>query len=387
MMACNSTWRSKLDAKGDKPGDSRTSLLAVARSAAEWNAKFGDWKGRTVVTVGNFDGVHLGHQKILQSVEDWYVVHAKRYRHPELLIPAVLTFYPHPACVVRPQGAPRLLMTLEQRLAAFEQAPMHAALVLRFDNDLAQLSPEEFVQRYLVETMRAAAVLVGANFRFGHRQSGDVNRLREFGVRFGFEVHAIRQVVIDGIVASSTAIREALRAGRIEDAHKLLGRPYALAGEIRPGTGQGRLLVVPTLNLSTEQELLPKLGVYAIEVALDGQTYAAATNVGVRPTFNGANPTVESHLLDFHEERTSGSMEVRFLSRLRDEQKFPNAQALREQVLRDVDRARDYFETRTRSPLDHALPLGEPIERPFLPGAAIMVFFRSAHKSRRGARQ
>jgi riboflavin kinase/FMN adenylyltransferase len=187
---------------------------------------------------------------------------------------------------------------------------------------------------------------VGTNFRFGHRQSGDVHLLGQLGERFGFEVHAIPQVVIDGVVVSSTAIREALREGRVEDAQKLLGRPYSLAGEVRPGTGQGRELVVPTLNLSTEQELLPKLGVYATKVALDGQTYAAATNVGVRPTFNGANPTVESHLLDFHEERTSGSLEVRFLSRLRDEQKFPNPQALREQVLRDIDQAREYFQTR-----------------------------------------
>jgi riboflavin kinase/FMN adenylyltransferase len=315
------------------------------RSAEEWTAKLGDLKERTVVTVGNFDGVHLGHKKILQAVLD-RVRTGRAGRAAQNLIPAVLTFYPHPACVVRPEAVPRLLMTLGQRLAAFEQAEMHAALVLRFDKQLAQLSPEEFVRRYLVETVRAAAVFVGTNFRFGHRQSGDVHLLGELGERFGFEVHAIPQVVIDGVVVSSTAIREALREGRVEDAQKLLGRPYSLAGEVRPGTGQGRKLVVPTLNLSTEQELLPKLGVYATKVTLDGQTYAAATNVGVRPTFNGANPTVESHLLDFHEERASGSLEVRFLSRLRDEQKFPNPQALREQVLRDIDQARDYFQTR-----------------------------------------
>lgn len=323
-------------------------LLTVARSAEEWIREFGDLKSRTVVTIGNFDGVHLGHQRILQAVEERYEARANLNKRPTLSIPAVLTFYPHPARVVRPDAAPPLLMTLEQRLAAFEQAHMHAALVLRFDRDLAQVSAEEFVRRYLAETMRAEAVFVGANFRFGHRQTGDVNLLRELGRQYGFELEVVPPVEAGGVLVSSTAIREALREGRVEDARTLLGRPYALAGEIRTGTGQGRKLVVPTLNLATDQELLPKLGVYATEIVLDGKLYFAATNVGVRPTFEGTATTVESHLLDFNEDRTAGPMEVRFLTRLRDEQKFPGAQALREQVLHDIDRARDYFRlTRT----------------------------------------
>jgi riboflavin kinase / FMN adenylyltransferase len=343
MMACSSTWRSNLHEGGHQPDRSRTrSLLIVARSAEDWTRTFGDSPERPVVTVGNFDGVHLGHREILQAAAG-RVRAARRQGERPFLTPAVLTFYPHPACVVRPEAVPPLLTTLDQRLAAFEQAHMRAALVLRFDRALAQLSPEEFARRYLVETMRAAAVLVGANFRFGYRQAGDVKLLGELGSQFGFEVEAIAPLVVNGVVVSSTAIREALRAGRVEEARKLLGRAYALAGEIRCGSGQGRRLVVPTLNLSTEQELLPKLGVYATHVLLDGKTYRAATNVGLRPTFNGANPTVESHLLDFNQERTSGPMEVRFLTRLRDEQKFPSPQALREQVLRDIDRARDYF--------------------------------------------
>ena len=318
-------------------------LLTVARSAEEWAKKFGDLKGRTVVTVGNFDGVHLGHQKILEAVEDRYAVHANLHQRPTFPIPAVLTFYPHPARVVRPDSAPPLLMTLEQRLAAFERAHMHAALVLRFDRELAQVSPEDFVNRYLVKTMRAEAVLVGGNFRFGHRQMGDVPLLRDLGKRWGFELEVIPPVIVEGVVVSSTAIRQALREGRVEDARRLLGGPYALAGKIRRGTGLGRKLVVPTLNLATAQELLPKLGVYATEVVLDGAKYPAATNVGIRPTFDGKAVTVESHLLDFDEDRTAGSMEVHFLTRLRDEQKFPNPQALREQVLRDIARARQYF--------------------------------------------
>jgi riboflavin kinase / FMN adenylyltransferase len=312
--------------------------MALARvdSSKEWLARFGEQRLPTAVTIGNFDGVHLGHQQILRRLveraekSDW--------------MSAVLTFFPHPARVLRPEQAPPLLATLDQRLAAFGAAKIDATLVLNFDRELAQVTAADFVKRYLLETMRAKAVLVGETFRFGHRQAGDVNLLRELGKRWGFEVDVVPPVTIEGIAVSSTAVREAVRDGRMEDARKLLGRPYALAGQIRTGTGQGRKLVVPTLNLNTEQELLPKMGVYATEVALDGKVYRAATNVGVRPTFDGSRTTVESHLLDFNENRTSGPIEVRFCTRLRDEKKFSGPEALREQVLKDIERAREYFQ-------------------------------------------
>ena len=166
-------------------------MITVARSADEWVKKFGDLKERTVITVGNFDGVHLGHQRILQAVDDYYTLHANLYERPEFLIPAVLTFYPHPARVVRPEKAPVLLMTLEQRLAAIENSGMHAALVLKFDRELSQVKAEDFARRYLVETLRTKAVYVGENFRFGHQQGGDVNMLREWGRRWDFEVRSL----------------------------------------------------------------------------------------------------------------------------------------------------------------------------------------------------
>lgn len=320
-------------------------LLTVANSPEEWSRKFGDLNARTAVTIGNFDGVHLGHQKILRSVGDYCALQGSRHNAAESVIPTVLTFYPHPTRVIRPDASPLLLMTLEQRLAAFENFHSHAALVLEFTRELAQLSPESFVQRYLVETLRARAVFVGENFRFGHKQAGDVNLLRQLGERFGFETQAVAPVVINGIVVSSTAIRETVSEGRVDDAHKLLGRPYALAGEIRRGTGMGSKFVVPTLNLATKQELLPKLGVYATEVILDGKRYQAATNVGVRPTFDGGNVSIESHLLDFSETRMDGPIKVRFLKRIRDEQRFPSPEALRDQILRDIREARDYFQS------------------------------------------
>ena len=309
----------------------------------EWKRRFGDLNVRTVVTIGNFDGVHLGHQRIFQAVNDWVGLKGSLHKKQEQLTPTVLTFYPHPAKVLRPADAPPLLCTLSQRLTEFESAGMHAALVLKFDERLAKVSAEDFARTYLVDTLRARAVFVGANFRFGHKQAGDVKLLEEFGRRWDFEVHVVPPVVQDGIVVSSTAARSAVRDGRMEDASRLLGRPFALAGEIKTGTGQGRKLVVPTLNLATEQECLPKNGVYATETVAGGKKYRSATNIGVRPTFDGQRLAIESHLFDFSENLTSGAMEVRFWKRLRDEKKFSGPEALRDQVLRDISEAQAYF--------------------------------------------
>jgi riboflavin kinase/FMN adenylyltransferase len=309
-----------------------TLRLDIAYSAEGWIERFGNSRKRTVVTIGNFDGVHLGHQKILSGV-------TQRARANDLES-AVLTFYPHPAQVLRPEAAPTLLMTLEQRLAAFDAMGINAALVLQFDAELAKVSAEDFARIFLVDTLRAKAVLVGDNFRFGNRQGGDVKLLQEIGARSDFEVQIVPPVIENGVIVSSTAVRQALREGRVEDVEPLLGRPFSLKGEIRPGTGLGRKLIVPTLNLVTEQETLPKNGVYATATVLGPKIYWSVTNVGMRPTFDGQQLAIESHLFDFSEQLTSGKMEVIFLKRLREEQKFGGPEALREQVLKDIERAR-----------------------------------------------
>jgi riboflavin kinase / FMN adenylyltransferase len=309
--------------------------LAILHSAEAWAEHFGKNRKHTAVTIGNFDGVHLGHQEILRGV-------VERARQSGLMS-AVLTFYPHPARVLRPAQAPALLETLEQRLNAIEAMGIEAALVIRFDEELAKLGPEDFVRRFLVDAMRARSVLIGANFRFGHRQAGDAKLLATLGAEWGFETVIVPPVVEGGIVVSSTAIRNALRNGEVEQAARMLGRPFSLAGTITTGTGQGRKLVVPTLNLATEQELPPKDGVYATEAVVEGKSYKAATNVGVRPTFDGARRTVESHLFDFSEDLTSSKLEVRFHKRLRDEQKFSGPAELRAQILRDIVQAKEYF--------------------------------------------
>jgi len=305
--------------------------LAKIHSAEEWRAHFGTNGKPAVVTIGNFDGVHLGHRKILGDTREL----AARTQ----ALAVVLTFYPHPARVLRPAQAPLLLMTLDQRLDAIEKMGLDAALVLPFDEALAKMSAEEFVRKVLKETLQASAVVIGNNFRFGRGQQGDGKLL----ALMGLDVHPTAPVEVAGVAVSSSAIRLAASEGRMEDAARMLGRPFSLAGEIVAGTGQGRKLVVPTLNLSTRQELLPKLGVYATETIVGGETYRSATNVGTRPTFDGQRLAIESHLLDFSANLTSGEMEVRFLKRLRDEQKFPSAESLRLQVLDDITQARNYF--------------------------------------------
>jgi riboflavin kinase/FMN adenylyltransferase len=307
--------------------------LVVAHSPAEWTARFG--ASPTAVTVGNFDGVHLGHREILAAV-------IERARRTGVLAAAV-TFDPHPVKVLRPDTAPALLTTLAQRLALLEEQQLDAALVLRFDPALAALSPQEFVERVLVTTLHARAVFVGGNFRFGHRQAGDVTLLTKLGYRLGFEVISLPPVVLRGIVISSSSIRASVAEGRMSAAARFLGRPFSLAGTICPGTGTGRRLVVPTLNLSTDQELLPWRGVYATETLLDGRCFRSVTNVGFRPTFDGKRLAIESHLLDFSAERTSGPMEIRFCTRLRDEQKFAGPDELRAQIQRDIHRATVFF--------------------------------------------
>jgi riboflavin kinase/FMN adenylyltransferase len=313
--------------------------MPIARtwSAAEWLERFGANRKRTAVTIGNFDGVHVGHQAILKQV--------RTNAHAADQMSSVLTFYPHPAQVLRPNEAPSLLETIEQRIERLDHAGMDAVLVMRFTRELAGLSPQAFAETFLAHTMRAGVVLVGENFRFGHKQAGDVNMLRELGQRLGFAVEVVAPVYkeIGGAraIISSSAIRSAVRDGRIEDAEWMLGRPFALAGEIRTGTGIGRKLVVPTLNLATEQETLPKLGVYATETSVAGRDYRSVTNVGMRPTFDGVKLAIETHLFDFNENLTGGPMAVRFRTRIRDEKKFSGPAELKQQILRDIEAARE----------------------------------------------
>lgn len=289
-----------------------------------------------VATIGNYDGVHLGHQAILRSV-----VEAARRRS---LASLLVSFEPHPLSVVAPERRPRLLQTRRQKLDSLEATGLDAVLILRFDSRLASLSGEEFFSRVLWGPIRFAAVHVGDNFRFGHRRGGDVHLLEEIGGRLGFEVVGVPAVQIDGRAVSSSTIREAVSKGDVVLAHRMLGRPFAVCGEVVAGDGRGRALNFPTANLGTDNELFPRRGVYVTETVVLATRHASVTNVGVRPTFNGSSTVVETHLLEFDADLYGETAEIRFLARLRDERRFGGPEELADQIARDRAAAASYFQ-------------------------------------------
>jgi riboflavin kinase/FMN adenylyltransferase len=323
------------------PSETRQSSVLAFTAPEQWAAHYAASGRGSVLAIGNFDGIHLGHQAIIRAA----VQRAAKTGH----VATALTFDPSPRRVLRPESAPLRLSTNAQRMDWFGTAGLEAAVVLPFTLDLARLSPEEFVEQILVRGLHVRAVLVGENFHFGHKQAGNVALLRELGVRHGFAVEIIPPVALDGEIVSSTAIRREIAAGGVTHAARLLGRPFTLTGEIVPGTGTGRRFTFPTLNLKPDQELLPARGVYVTRTLLEGETKSrrSVTNVGMRPTFNGASLSVETHLLDFSGEVTAKRMELHFWKRLREEKKFAGPEELRAQIARDITSTRRFF-TRLR---------------------------------------
>ena len=305
--------------------------MRVFRSPEEIPEGFGP----SVVTIGNFDGVHIGHRQILRRVIS---ISHEQYTD---LTPAVLTFDPHPARVLAPERAPRLITTIAQKLRRFEDEGIEATLLLPFSFEFAKISPEEFAGRILSDALRARVVLVGEDFRFGYKQSGDIETLRTLGNTLGFEVEAMPAILSGGQRASSTAIRSLVADGRVSKACRMLTLPFALEGPVVRGYGIGSKQTVPTLNLAAENELLPKNGVYVTRTR-DQNTQAewrSITNVGFRPTFEGRELTVETFLLDPPIEAAPARIEVDFLAFVRDERKFETPEALKTQILRDVGAA------------------------------------------------
>ncbi|HEY2457411.1 MAG TPA: bifunctional riboflavin kinase/FAD synthetase [Candidatus Acidoferrum sp.] len=311
--------------------------LAAFYSAADWAAKFKAGGRGSVIAIGNFDGIHLGHQRVLE-----YTMNLAKETGA---VATALTFEPPPLKVLRPDLAPLRISTNQQRMEWFGAIGMEAAVVLPFTMELAQCAPDDFVDEILVEQLQVRAVVVGDNFRFGHRQAGDVKFLRELGMKDGFEVIVHTPVIIDGQVVSSTLIRKQISEGDVTRAARLLGRPFALTGEVVSGTGTGRKFTFPTLNLKPDQELLPAKGVYITRTVLEGETssHRSVTNVGMRPTFNGTGLTVETHLLDYSGNFAPKSIEVRFWKKLRDEKKFSGPEELRAQIAKDITRANQFF--------------------------------------------
>jgi riboflavin kinase/FMN adenylyltransferase len=289
------------------------------------------------LTIGNFDGVHEGHRRILHRVVELAREHG--------WTPAVLTFHPHPATIVAPSRAPRLLSTPEQRLALMKDAGIEQVFVLPFNHEFSQLTAHEFVKQILVDALHAKAVMVGANFRFGHRASGDTRLLEELGKEYGYTTEIVDGVELRGRLVSSSELRRLVDEGAVSMACRLLGRPYAVEGEVVPGHGIGSKQTVPTLNLDTKAEILPATGVYITRTTdLDAfRQWPSITNVGYRPTFDGDRLTVETFLLSPLEGDTPSHIRVEFLRRVREERKFDTPDALKTQIFKVVVRAKTYF--------------------------------------------
>src|SRR6266568_3880072 len=289
-----------------------------------------------VLALGNFDGLHRGHAKIIDRV--------RRRAGERGGTPAAMTFDPHPPRIVRPDKAPPLLMTTEQRLEALTRAGMQGVAVLRFTHDVSLWDPEMFVRTVLVEWLHIVEVWVGANFLFGHDRAGTFTILRSLGSRYGFRAEKIDAVRYKDFVVSSTRIRRLVSEGRVDEAGALLGHHFFIDGTVVRGAERGRELGFPTANLETSNELLPPAGVYATAASINGIAWPSVTNIGMRPTFGDVDRVqVETHLLDVARDLYSARVRLSFVQRLRDERKFPDAGALRAQIDADCRAAKRLF--------------------------------------------
>ncbi len=290
------------------------------------------------LAIGNFDGVHVAHRRLLQTTVEAAGSAGLR--------PAVLMFDPHPACVVAPERAPRLLTSLEERCELIRGQGIEHILIQPFTMELARLTPEEFATQFLRDGLGARRVIVGENFRFGCKQAGDTQTLKLLGGRLGFEVRLLETVQWRGRRISSGEIRKLVAAGDVGIAGRLLDRCYSVSGEIVTGHGVGSKQTVPTLNLRTEAQVIPARGVYVTRTTDlgNGRKWNSITNIGYRPTFGDEEAlSIETFLLDPLEGPAPERIRLEFLRRVRDERKFESPEALKAQILRDVGRAKTYF--------------------------------------------
>ncbi|MBW7900542.1 MAG: bifunctional riboflavin kinase/FAD synthetase [Rhodocyclaceae bacterium] len=294
----------------------------------------------TVLTIGNFDGVHLGHRALLARL--------CAVAGEAGLPPAVLTFEPHPREFFAPESAPTRLSTLREKLELIAEDGVELAFVCRFDKAFASLTADQFVEDVLVKALRVRHLIIGDDFRFGARRAGDFALLQRAGESFGFRVEAMQSVLAGGVRVSSSAVRDALWRGDIEHAAELLGRPYVIDGRVVHGEKVGRQLGYATANIRMKHDRPPLLGVFAVEVTgLGGKPLPGVANLGYRPTANAVpRPILEVHLLDFAADIYGAHLTVRFLHKIRDEMKFSGFDELKAQIARDVDATLEYFHRR-----------------------------------------
>lgn len=290
----------------------------------------------TVLTLGVFDGLHLGHQKIMERV----VTRAAAAD----AVPTAITFDPHPRAVLFPESAPPLLQTLDQRLANFEVLGIRQAIVIRFDQDFARQNAEEFLRNTVYERLQAKEVYLGEGFAFGANRSGNIELLRKLSRELSFVADEVPEITLRGQRISSSKIRHLLAEGRVNLARRMLGRPYGVEGQIVRGDQRGRTIGFPTANLKPRNRVTSKYGVYATATLINHEWRRSITNVGVRPTFAGDKlPSIETYVFDFDGDLYGDVLRVRFLHRLRDERKFSGLEELKTQIAVDSNRALRYF--------------------------------------------
>ena len=307
--------------------------MQVFRQLAEIPADFGP----TIVSIGNFDGVHRAHRHVLKEI-------VQRARAASSKSVAV-TFEPHPSRILRPDAAFQLLTPTPEKLRLLSETGVDAVLLLPFTRDLSLMTPTEFVREILEKSLHAAEVHEGYNFHFGHKAAGNVEALTELGREMGFGVHVYSEMTLRGEVVSSTHIRTLIREGQVSRARHLLARPFSILSTAGRGRGYGSRYTVPTINLSRYEELVPGNGVYVTRTRVGEECFDSVTNVGNRPTFGADSFAIETHLLNFHPIAVTAETEVElfFFQRLRNEIKFPSPEVLKEQIGRDVKKALRYF--------------------------------------------
>lgn len=290
---------------------------------------------RPLATLGNFDGVHLGHQAAMALLRE----RASLSGSPSM----VITFEPHPVSVLRPESAPKRLMTAEQKAEAIAAEGVDRLIIVRFSQEFSKMAPREFVADFLVGSLGVSELVLGGNFRFGTARSGDLATLRGFGAEFGFSVHEVSPSIVSGEMISSSRIRASILSGELDGAAAMLGRPYFVQGIVVAGDGRGRTIGFPTANLEVNGDVLVEDGVYVTSTEFEGQKHQSMTHLGHRPTFGVTERAIETHLLNFDANLYGKKLTLSFFDRIRGTVAFDSADALRNQLMRDQSQVRSYF--------------------------------------------
>lgn len=295
--------------------------------------KFPSLPRNPIIAIGNFDGIHLGHQKILEFLVKKVRKHA--------LFSLVLTFSPHPEKILGEKRI-KMIQTLDQRVKEIKRFGIKAVLIVPFDEKFSSLSSQDFIKRIVVNTLRAKAVIVGQNFHFGKNREGDISLLNRLASRYNFQVHSVPSVTKEGKTVSSSLVRSLLEDGKIEKANVLLGRLYEIEGKVIKGESRGKILGFPTANIKTKNEIIPP-GVFISTAEIESRTFLSLTNVGSRPTFNQQDTNIESYIINFNNNLYGKQIRINFIKKIRDETKFKTPDDLTQQIEKDLETATAYF--------------------------------------------